>query len=109
MAIPKSKTRTVCALKKGSGVLTWQPEAGAPSGIRIALEQVSDQYRRLVSQRTIAYTESEARVTSETLLLLRILFWRSVFRCCELLGLDGQTLMVASQQVMGPHQQTLGK
>ena len=35
---------------------------GAPSGIRIALEQVSDQYIRLVSQSAIAYPGSETQV-----------------------------------------------
>ena len=46
----------------------------APSGIRIALEQVSDQYRRLVSQSAIANTGSETRSNSEALPCLKYSF-----------------------------------
>ena len=95
----------------GSGWLTWQHE-GAPSVIRIALEQVSHQYRRQVSLGAIAYPGSETRIdksSCETLSLIKKTLWRCVFKPHELLVLKGHTLMLYFQQVIGPHQQALGK
>ena len=84
----------------------------APSGIRIALEQVPDQYRRLVSTSAIAYPGSETREDTsscETLSMIKKTLWRSVFKPHEATCVDGHTLMLYSQQVMGPHHQALGK
>ena len=46
-------------------MLTWRPEVCITLWYKDSTEQVSDQYRRLVSKRAIAYPGSETRVDKE--------------------------------------------